>query len=216
MKTETVALLSRLLSYSDVKEPDETASRLLSRFGSLSSLLSSDPAELTEAGLSPRAALLLSLAAAIPARAAEDVIPGKTVFDKSDLLAAFFVRRFLGASVERVCLLLLDAEYRPLALKKIAEGAVNSAAVELRSVTEAAVLYDASFAVLAHNHPRGKAAPSRDDELTTSLVSDALSSVGVKLIEHYVVAGNAAVPVLRTATGLPSAMPDGFYERSLP
>ena len=210
--TDNARLLARLLSFAGVKEPDETASRLLARFGSLSSLLSSDAAELREAGLSPREALLLSLSAAIPARAAEDAIPGKTVFDSSQKLAAFFVRRFLGASVERVCLLLLDAEYRPLTLKKIAEGAVNSAAVELRSVTEAAVLSDATFAVLAHNHPRGTASPSRDDELTTSLVSDALSSAGVKLIEHYVVAGNAAVPILRTAKGLPSAMPDGFYD----
>ena len=210
--TDNARLLSRLLSFAGAKDPDETANRLFARFGSLSSLLSSDAAELHEAGLSPRTALLFSLAAAIPARAAEDVIPGKTVFDSSKKLADFFVRRFLGASVERVCLLLLDAEYRPLALKKIAEGAVNSAAVELRSVTEAAVLSDASFAVLAHNHPRGTAAPSRDDELTTSLVSDALTSAGVKLIEHYVVAGNVAVPVLRTVTGLPSAMPDAFYE----
>ena len=212
MKSDATAILSRLLSFAGVKDADETAGTLLARFGSLSSLLASDRAELVDAGLSPRAALLLSLAASIPARAAEDLIPGGTVFDKSDKLAAFFVRRFLGASVERVCLLLLDADKRPLAFKKIAEGAVNSAAVELRSVTEAAVLFDATFAVLAHNHPRGTAAPSRDDEVTTSLVSDALATAGVRLIEHYVVAGNAAVPVLHTLPGRPAAMPEEFYE----
>ena len=212
MKFDATATLARLLSYAGTKDPEKTADGLLARFGSLSSVLSSDRAELVDAGLSSRAAFLLSLAAAIPARAAEDVIPGKTVFDKSAKLADFFVRRFLGASVERVCLLLLDAELRPLALKKIAEGAVNSAAVELRSLTEAAVLSNASLAVLSHNHPRGAACPSRDDEATTSLVSDALATAGVKLIEHYVVAGNAAVPILRSLPGLPSAMPDGFYE----
>ena len=79
-------------------------------------------------------------------------------------------------------------------------------------MTEAAVLSDATYAVLAHNHPRGNPAPSRDDETTTSLVSDALASAGVKLIEHYVVAGNRAVPILRTLPCLPAAMPDGFYE----
>ena len=212
MKTDASAYLSRLLRFAGVKDADGAAGTLLARFGSLSSALASDRAELVDAGLSPRGALLLSLAAAIPARAAEDVIPGGTVFDKSAKLADFFVRRFLGASVERVCLLLLDADKRPLAFKKIAEGAVNSAAVELRSVTEAAVLSDASFAVLAHNHPRGTAAPSRDDEATTSLVSDALATAGVRLIEHYVVAGNVACPILRALPGLPSAVPDEFYE----
>ena len=211
MKPETEAL-SRLLSFAGIKEPTTAAENLLARFGSLSSLLSSDRAELVEAGLSRNAALLLSLAAAIPARAAEDAIAERTVFDRSEKLAAFFIRRFLGASVERVTLLLLDGGFRPLSVKRISEGAVNSAAVELRCVTEAAVLSNATYAVLAHNHPRGTPSPSRDDELTTSLVSDALQSAGVKLIEHYVVAGNAAVPILKTVPGRPAVMPDSFYE----
>ncbi len=212
MNADNLAVLSRLLSFTGIKDPGEAAKNLLARFGSLSSLLSSDAAELADAGLSPREALLLSLAAAIPARAAEDAIPGKTVFDNSKKLADFFIRRFLGASVERVVLLLLDENYRPLALKKIAEGAVNSAAVELRCVTEAAVQVDASYAVLAHNHPRGTPAPSRDDETTTRLTSDALASAGVRLIEHYVVAGNRAVPVLYSLGSLPTEMPASFYE----
>ena len=204
--------LARLLTFARVKDPDELAENLLARFGSLSSVLSSDTAELTDAGLSRNAALLLTLAAAIPARAAEDAIGDGTVFDKSKKLSSFFVRRFLGASVERVSLLLLDGGFRPLALKRIAEGAVNSAAVELRCVTEAAVLSNATYAVLAHNHPRGTPDPSRDDELTTALVSDALSSAGVKLVEHYVVARNTAVPIIRTLPGRPAVMPESFYE----
>ena len=211
MKRESTAL-SRLLGFAGVKEPETKAEELLARFGSLSSILSCERAELTEAGLTPKAALLLSLAAAIPARAAEDALSEKVVFDRSDKLADFFVRRFLGASVERVSLLLLDAEYRPLAFKKIAEGAVNSAAIELRCVTEAAVLSNATYAVLAHNHPRGTPVPSHDDELTTALLSDALSSAGVKLIEHYVVAANRAVPILQNAKGRPAPMPAEFYE----
>lgn len=211
MKRENAAL-SRLLGFAGIKEPGKTAESLLSRFGSLSSLLSSDRAELTEAGLSENAALLLSLAAAIPARAAEDALTEPTVFDRSDKLADFFVRRFLGASVERVSLLLLDGEFRPLAFKRIAEGAVNSAAIELRCVTEAAVLSNATYAVLAHNHPRGTPVPSHDDEATTSLLSDALASAGVRLIEHYVVAANRAVPILQNAPGRPTPMPGEFYE----
>ena len=211
MKRESAAL-TRLLGFAGVKEPETVAETLLARFGSLSSVLASDRAELVEAGLKENAALLLSLAAAVPARAAEDALAEKVVFDRSEKLADFFVRRFLGASVERVSLLLLDAEYRPLAFQKIAEGAVNSAAIELRCVTEAAVLSNATYAVLAHNPPRGTPTPSHDDKLTTALLSDALASAGVKLIEHYVVAANRAVPILQNAEGRPTPMPAVFYE----
>ena len=207
-----IRALSRLLVYAGIGDAESTAEKLIARFGSLSSLLSSETAELVEAGLSPRAAILLSLASAIPARATEDAIGTDAVFDSSKKLADFFIRRFLGAAVERVGLLTLDENFRLLALTKIAEGAVNSAAVELRCVTEAAVRSDATYAVLAHNHPRGTPTPSRDDEVTTALVSDALASAGVKLIEHYVVALNRAVPILRNLPGRPALMPDGFYE----
>ena len=207
--TETSAL-SSLLRFAGVTDESVTDA-LLSRFGSLSAVLSSDRRELIAAGLSERAAILIQTAASILARSAEDQLSSGTVFDRSEKLAAFFVRRYLDASVERVSLLLLDSDYRPLTLRKIAEGAINSAAVEPRRIAEEAVFAGASYAVLAHNHPRGLPIPSRDDEVTTALVSEALSTVGVLLIEHYLVAGNTAVPVCRLSTTLTQVMPESFY-----
>ena len=48
--------------------------------------------------------------------------------------------------------------------------------------------YNASLAVIAHNHPSGIALPSKEDLIATASVRDALALIGVKLIDHIIVA----------------------------
>ena len=47
--------------------------------------------------------------------------------------------------------------------------------------------------ILAHNHPSGVAEPSHADEALTRTLRQALALVDVKVLDHFVVAGNAAV-----------------------
>ena len=47
--------------------------------------------------------------------------------------------------------------------------------------------------IFAHNHPSGVAEPSRADELLTQALKQALALVDVKVLDHFVVAGAAAV-----------------------
>ena len=42
--------------------------------------------------------------------------------------------------------------------------------------------------ILAHNHPRGVAVPSSSDEAATRQVAEALRTIGVRLVDHIVVA----------------------------
>ena len=46
---------------------------------------------------------------------------------------------------------------------------------------------------IAHNHPSGKAEPSRADELLTQTLKSALSLVDVQIIDHFVVAGDQVI-----------------------
>lgn len=42
----------------------------------------------------------------------------------------------------------------------------------------------------AHNHPSGVAQPSQADELLTRTLKDALALVDIKVLDHFIVAGN--------------------------
>ena len=43
---------------------------------------------------------------------------------------------------------------------------------------------------MAHNHPSGVAEPSRADEILTASLKQALALVDVKVLDHFIVAGN--------------------------
>ena len=60
--------------------------------------------------------------------------------------------------------------------------------VNIRQLVEFAVLNEAVGFIIAHNHPGGFAVPSADDYDTTDKLFKALNQVGVKLIDHFVIA----------------------------
>ena len=50
---------------------------------------------------------------------------------------------------------------------------------------------NAGAVIFAHNHPSGVAEPSRADELLTQSLKQALALVDVRVLDHFVIAGNA-------------------------
>ena len=52
---------------------------------------------------------------------------------------------------------------------------------------------NAAAIAVAHNHPSGQAEPSRADEFLTQTLKSALALVDIRLIDHFVVAGDQCV-----------------------
>lgn len=96
--------------------------------------------------------------------------------------------KFTGRSNEAVVLTLLDGKGKVLYCGVVTEGTANSCDVYLRRIVGLAASYDATQAILAHNHPSGFALPSRTDLQTTVRVKEALALVNVTLIDHMIVA----------------------------
>ena len=93
-----------------------------------------------------------------------------------------------GESREAIYLLCLDRKGKLLSCKHLADGDVSSANLNIRRVVELALLTSASAVILAHNHPSGVAVPSSSDEAATRQVAEALRTIGVRLVDHIVVA----------------------------
>ncbi len=212
---EDVRVLSALLLYAGCKETEETLTERILAFGGLDRFLTAPIQELVRRGLSERAALLLSLSIAVFVRSSLSEKDKNRRFDSAERLGELFVRYFLGATSERVVILLLDSAGRLLRTEQLSEGVVNGAPIELRRAAEIALLHGASFAVLAHNHPSGSLLPSPEDEEATALIADALASVGVPLIEHFVVAGEGYTPIRLWSPRLGTVRPASFYGREL-
>jgi DNA repair protein RadC len=113
-----------------------------------------------------------------------------------------WLRLKLGSSQHEVFMALwLDAQNRLLQADVLFTGTLTSASVYPREVVKTALARNAAAVILAHNHPSGLAEPSRADELLTTNLKTALNMVDVKLLDHFIVAGNAQ-PVSFAERGL--------------
>lgn len=109
--------------------------------------------------------------------------------DASDLL-----RMRLGALLhEEFHILWLDNRHRILDCQKLFTGTIDGASVYPREVVRAALNINACAAVLAHNHPSGVAEPSAADRAITRELIEALKLVGVRVLDHIVVAAGETV-----------------------
>ena len=87
----------------------------------------------------------------------------------------------------------LDAQHRVIAVEELFRGTLTQTSVYPREVVKASLRANAAAVIFAHNHPSGAAQPSQADELLTRNLKDALAMVDVKVLDHFIVAGNQAL-----------------------
>ncbi|WP_374600984.1 DNA repair protein RadC [Niveibacterium sp.] len=87
--------------------------------------------------------------------------------------------------------ILLDAQNRLIHAEELFRGTLDQTSVYPREVVKLALARNAAAAIFAHNHPSGCSEPSRADELLTSSLKQALALVDVRVLDHFIVAGNA-------------------------
>ena len=105
-----------------------------------------------------------------------------------------FLRLNLGTrEFETFCCLFLDNRNRLIEFVELFRGTIDGASVHPREVVKEALKRNAAALVCVHPHPSGVAEPSHADELITRRLRDALDLVGVRLVDHCVVAGDEVV-----------------------
>ena len=89
--------------------------------------------------------------------------------------------------------LYLDAQHQLIEAEELFRGTLTQTSVYPREVVKGALARNAGALALAHNHPSGLAEPSRADQQLTHNLKVALALVDVRVIDHFVVAGDTVV-----------------------
>lgn len=179
------------------KDTNPLAHKIIDNFGSLSAALDAPIDALRECGLSENAAILLKLIPQISRLYLDDKRDDSKAV-RLETIGDRLLHKFVGRDYEAVVLLLMDAKHKEVFCGVISKGSVNSCDLYIRKIIENIMIYNASYAVLAHNHPSGLALPSLADIESTKSVSSALSLVGVQLLDHIVVADDDYVSMLQS------------------
>ena len=115
--------------------------------------------------------------------------------------AAHFARRrarlsapCLGARQHEVFVCIwLDAQHRVIRFEEPFRGTLTQTSVYPREIVKSALEANAAAVIFAHNHPSGVAQPSQADELLTRSLKEALALVDIKVLDHFIIAGNQAI-----------------------
>ena len=83
----------------------------------------------------------------------------------------------------------MDAQNCLIAAEELFHGTLTQTSVYPREVVKKALWHNAAAVVLAHNHPSGVAEPSNADQLLTRELKQALALVDVRVLDHFIVAG---------------------------
>lgn len=128
--------------------------------------------------------------------AARDILMRKLGDERgSALTSPGIVRDYLRLTLgtlehEEFWCLWLDAQHRVLAAEQMFRGTLTQTSVYPREVAKAGLRANAAAVILAHNHPSGLAQPSQADEYLTRTIKDALALIEIKVLDHFIVAGN--------------------------
>lgn len=92
---------------------------------------------------------------------------------------------------EKFIILLFDKQFKLIKKCEVFKGTIDAVNVYPREIFKEALKENASFIVLAHNHPGGEVMPSiQDDEITKILVKNG-QLIGIKVIDHLIVTPNS-------------------------
>ena len=185
-------LLELLLFYAVPRQDvNPLAHTLLDHFGSLDNLLEASVEELSQVpGVGPNIATLLRLVPELDRRYQIRKHETRHQILTAEQAGHCLLPYFQYAREEQVYLMCLDSRRRVQCCKCMARGETDCANVSIRALVETALSRRAAGVILAHNHTSFVALPSADDLITTRQLKIALEAVGVRLLDHLIVAGD--------------------------
>lgn len=188
-------ILEFLLFYSiPRKDTNEIAHKLIKTFGSLNGVFDATYERLLEVeGIGESSALLLSSISSICRKYVEGTYGKKINLSEPEDARNYILSKYYGCKNEIFYLICLDANGNLINCCNLGEGSPDSVAIDKRAVLETAFRNSADTVILAHNHPGGIAAPSKEDLLMTGEFTSIFKKVGIRLADHIIVGGSDAL-----------------------
>ena len=171
------------------------AQDLLKARGGLVGLFNSRPADLQALrGLGKaKSAEILAVTELARRFMAEEMRHPSWSFSSPDDVRNFLLLQFKGQGLESFGVLFLNQQHGFIAFERLAAGAAGAVAIPARELFASALHHHAAAVILAHNHPAGSTEPSAADRAATKQIEAALGLMEVRLLDHFIVAGNTLV-----------------------
>lgn len=106
-----------------------------------------------------------------------------------DVVKAYLRIALASQEHESFVVLFLDVKNRLITSEEMFRGTISHTSVYPREVVKKALTLNAAAVMFCHNHPSGVPDPSEADLRLTNALTQALALVDVRVLDHFVVAG---------------------------
>ena len=173
------------------KSAVDLARDLITQFGSLNGIFAATEYELSQVhGIGTSKYVQLQAIFEMSRRALSEQLQQRDVFKSPQAVRDYLVLKLGSLTKEVFLVLFLDTQNRLLASEEMFSGSLSETSVYPREVLKRALHHNAASVIFAHNHPSGIAQQSQADELLTKQLKQALALVDVRVLDHFIVAGN--------------------------
>jgi DNA repair protein RadC len=173
------------------KSAVDLARDLLNQFGSLNGIFAATEHELSQVhGIGTSKYVQLQAIFEMSRRALSEQLQSRDVFKSPQAVRDYLVLKLGSLTKEVFLVLFLDTQNRLVASEEMFSGSLKETSVYPREVLKRALHHNAASVIFAHNHPSGIAQQSQADELITKQLKQALDLVDVRVLDHFIVAGN--------------------------
>ena len=173
------------------KSAVDLARDLLTQFGSLNGIFAATEHQLSQVhGIGTSKYVQLQAIFEMSRRALSEQLQQADVLASPQAVRDYLVLKLGSLTKEVFLVLFLDTQNRLVASEEMFSGSLKETSVYPREVVKRALHHNAASVIFAHNHPSGIAQQSQADELLTKLLKQALALVDVRVLDHFIVAGN--------------------------
>ena len=173
------------------KSAVDLARDLLMQFGSLNGIFAATEHELSQVhGIGASKYVQLQAIFEMSRRALAEQLQQRDVLNSPQPVRDYLVLKLGSLTKEVFLVLFLDTQNRLLATEEMFSGSLKETSVYPREVVKRALHHNAASVIFAHNHPSGIAQQSQADELITKQLKQALALIDVRVLDHFIVAGN--------------------------
>lgn len=96
-------------------------------------------------------------------------------------------KHFEGYNEERMIMMTADCHVNHINTHVLSSGTDSATIVPIKKMLHLALDDKAMFVFIAHNHPNGILAPTKEDIDVTNQIRNTLSLIDVMLVEHYII-----------------------------
>lgn len=163
---------------------------MVGHFGSLNGLFSATLTDFSQInGLGPAKFAQLQAVLELARRALGEELKAGLTLSSPQAVKHYLQLLLSSRQHESFAVLFLDVKNRLIASEELFRGTLTHTSVYPREVVKVSLAHNAASIILAHNHPSGSPEPSAADHTLTQALKQALAMVDVRVLDHFVVAG---------------------------